>query len=127
MKLHLKYGIPFTEITLGNNNKEVLLKNVLVDTGSASTIISTEIALQLDLEANLTDELQRVRGAGGYEFVYEKVIDIIKIGNSHIEGLRIQVGAMDYGFEINAILGMDFLSQGKLTIDCGKLELHSGE
>lgn len=64
MKFRLKYGIPFTEITFINNDKTVVAKNVVIDTGSASTIISTETALQLDLESQLTDTLQRVRGVG---------------------------------------------------------------
>lgn len=79
MKFQLKYGIPFTEITFINNDKKVVAKNVVIDTGSASTIISTETALQLDLESQLADTLQRVRGVGGYEFVYEKDIHCIEI------------------------------------------------
>ena len=124
MNFQLKYGIPFTEITFINNDKKVVAKNVVIDTGSASTIISTETALQSDLESQLTDTLQRVRGVGGYEFVYEKDIHCIKIGNVTVENLKIQVGAMNYGFEINAILGMDFLKIGKLIVDCDKLEIY---
>lgn len=124
MKFQLKYGIPFTEITFINNDKKVVAKNVVIDTGSASTIISTETALQLDLESQLTDTLQRVRGVGGYEFVYEKDIHCIEIDNIKVENLKIQVGAMNYGFEINAILGMDFLKTGKLIVDCDKLEIY---
>lgn len=124
MKFQLKYGIPFTEITFINNDKKIIAKNVVIDTGSASTIISTETALQLDLESQLTDMLQRVRGVGGYEFVYEKDIHCIEIDNVKVENLKIQVGAMNYGFEINAILGMDFLKIGKLIVDCDKQEIY---
>lgn len=31
------------------------------------------------------------------------------------------VGGMDYGFEINGILGMDFLKRARAIIDLGKL------
>jgi predicted aspartyl protease len=123
MKLQLKYGIPFTEVTFMNNDKEVVSQNVVIDTGSASTIISTETALQLDLESQLTDILQRVRGVGGYEFVYEKTVNCIEINNTKVKNLNIQIGAMNYGFEIDAILGMDFLKAGKLIIDCDRLEI----
>jgi hypothetical protein len=39
MKLQLKYGIPFTEVTFINNDKKIVTQNVVIDTGSASKMI----------------------------------------------------------------------------------------
>ena len=123
MKLELRHGIPFTEVILRNNGKEIASRNVVVDTGSASTIISAEIAVQLDMESGLNDSLNRVRGVGGTEFVYEKVIGCIEIGGITLENFKLQVGAMNYGFEIDALLGMDFLQACQLLVDCYKMEV----
>lgn len=71
----------------------------------------------------MNDTLHRIRGVGGTEFVYEKVIDSIQLGNVEVCNFKIQIGAMNYGFGINAILGMNFLKAGELLIDCGKLEI----
>jgi predicted aspartyl protease len=123
MKFELKYGIPFISAIFKHGNKEIILENVVIDTGSGGTILPTEIAFELGLEAELEDSLQRIRGVGGTEFVYEKVIDSIQLGNVTVSNFKIQIGAMNYGFGINAILGMNFLRDGELIVDCGKLEI----
>lgn len=127
MKLKLKYGIPFAKVTLIHNGKHIELENVVIDTGSASTIISAEVAIEMDLESKLEDTLHRVRGVGGTEFVYEKIIDGIEVDGIAVENFKIQVGAMNYGFDISAILGMNFLKAGKMIVDCDKLEVYSGK
>ena len=123
MKFELKYGIPFVRAVFRNGNKEFVLENVVIDTGSGGTVLPTEIAFELGLEAELEDSLQRIRGVEGTEFVYEKIIDSIKLGDVTVENFKIQIGAMNYGFGIKAILGMNFLKAGELLIDCGKLEI----
>ena len=60
---------------------------------------------------------------GDKEFIYEKIIDSIKFGDVIVENFKIQIGAMNYGFGIKAILGMNFLMVVELFIDCGKLEI----
>ena len=123
MKFELKYGIPFVNAVFKHGDKESVLENVVIDTGSGGTLLPTEIAFELGLEAELEDSLQRIRGVGGTEFVYEKIIDSIQLGNVTVKNFKIQIGAMNYGFGIKAILGMNFLKAGELIIDCGKLEI----
>nr|WP_279233113.1 retropepsin-like aspartic protease [Marinisporobacter balticus] len=108
-----------------HNNKKVTLKNVLIDTGSASTIISSDVAIDLDLGPSPEDELFRIRGVGGSEYVYEKHIDKIQLETVIVSNLKLDVGAMDYGFDIDAILGMDFLKKAKVVIDIDKMMLYS--
>jgi len=47
MKLYFDYGLPFAEIELINDDKKTKLSKVLIDTGSATTIISTETAIEI--------------------------------------------------------------------------------
>ncbi|KNY28184.1 retropepsin-like aspartic protease [Pseudobacteroides cellulosolvens] len=123
MKFELKYGITFISAIFKHGDKEILIDNIVIDTGSGGTILSTEIAFELGLEAEQNGTLHRIRGVGGTEFVYEKAIDSIQLGNVEVCNFQIQIGAMNYGFGINAILGMNFLNAGKLLIDCGNLEI----
>lgn len=124
MNIRLRDGLPFTEIELIHEDRKKTLKNVLVDTGSASTIITTEIAIELGLGPDPEDELIRIRGVGGSEYVYEKNIGEIRLGSTIIANLNIDVGAMNYGFEIDAILGMNFLTSAKLIIDMHKMAIY---
>jgi len=48
------------------------------------------------------------------------------MGTVEVNDFEIEIGAMDYGFGIEGIIGMDFLRQGKIIIDLERLELKEG-
>jgi len=95
------------------------LENVLLDTGSASTIFSADRLLEIDLRCDPTDILNRIRGVGGTEFVFSKTVDRLSLGDLAVSDFEIEVGAMDYGFsfELGGIVGMDFLERVGAVID----------
>lgn len=39
MNLEIKYGLPFTVVVFSHRDKTLTIDNILIDTGSASTII----------------------------------------------------------------------------------------
>lgn len=123
MKLRLAYGLPFISVCLTQNNRTLTLENVLLDTGSAGTIIPADIAINLGLGPDVEDEISRIRGVGGTEFVYSKRIQKIKVGTLVATDFIVEVGAMDYGFNINGILGMDFLLNVKAVLDLRTMEI----
>lgn len=127
MNIKLKDDLPFVEIELIHNGRKITIDNALIDTGSASTIIATDIALELNLGPSPEDELIRVRGVGGSEYVYEKNIDEIKLGSTKVSDLTIDVGAMNYGFAIDAIIGMNFLTSARLTIDMDRMAIYKAK
>ncbi len=75
--------------------------------------------LDIDLRYDRTDILNRIRGVGGTEFVFSKTVDRLSLGDLTIADFEIEVGAMDYGFrfELEGIVGMDFLKQVGAVID----------
>lgn len=123
MNLKLKYGLPFTDIVLTHKGKLLSFDNFLIDTGSASTIIAAEIALDLGLGPEPLDVIKKIRGIGGTEYVYEKHIDRIQLGTKKLTHFKVQIGDMDYGFDIKGIIGMDYLIKSKTIIDLENLIL----
>ena len=117
VKLDLKYGLPFCKITLIYKGKSMKLGNVLIDTGSVGTILKMD-------RVEKDDTIETISGVGGIEFVYKKNIDGIKLGNLVISNFIIEVGAMDYGFEINGIIGMNFLREAGAIINLGKMAIY---
>lgn len=117
MNLKLKYGLPFTDVVLTHRGKSFSFDNFLIDTGSASTIIAAEIAVELGLGPEPLDVIRKIRGVGGSEYVYEKHVDRIQLGTKKLTQFKIQVGDMDYGFHFDGILGMDYLVKSKVVID----------
>lgn len=99
MQLTLKDELPFTTLKIAYQGAEIEVADVLVDTGSASTILSADIMAQIGITPEPTDMLQR------------------------LSQFQIEIGGMDYGFGISGILGMDFLVQAGAIIHLRDLEL----
>ena len=109
MKLELKYNLPFTSAHLLYQGKSVEIKPVLVDTGSASSVLSADIVEAVGIIPRPEDVLNKLRGIGGTEVVYSRVVDRLSVGEASVSEFEVEIGGMDYGFEIQGILGMDFL------------------
>lgn len=117
MELVINYDLPFVtiQVKLGVNHLEI--SNVLIDTGSAKSILSADILEPIGVAPEPNDRLKKVKGIGGTEIVYEKKMDLIIVNQCEIAEFVLQIGAMNYGFHINGILGMDFLKRSKAIID----------
>lgn len=116
-------GLIYATVTLSHKSRTVIIKNALVDTGSSSSVISSEIANKLGLKPEPTDIINSVQGVGGSETVIEKVIDSIDLDASTVNNFHIQVGAMDYGISLEAIIGLDLLTAFRSVLDLEKFTL----
>ena len=124
MKLRIQHQLLFVTATIQHQGQSLQLEHVLIDTGSAATVFRVDRLLEVGIEYALTDELWRVRGVGGSEFVFTKKIDQLLAGDLFATDLVIEVGAMDYGFELDGILGLDFLMANQAVIDLETMTLH---
>ncbi len=123
MQLRLKHNLPFVMATISHNGAIVEIPDILIDTGSASTIFSSDRLLALGITPSPEDVLHTIRGVGGTEVVYLRQVDSLKIGGRAIHNFEMEVGGMDYGFDINGILGMDFLTQSGAIINLQKMRV----
>lgn len=117
VNLEMKCGLPFASIELVHNKKSIIIDNVLVDTGSGGTVLKMDIVEEVDITIEATDTIETIQGVGGCEFVYKKSIEKIRLDDIEIENFEVEIGVMDYGFEINGIIGIDFLTKIKAIID----------
>jgi len=104
-------------------DRQITLENVLLDTGSAGSIFPTDQLLTIGLQYEAEDYVYRVRGVGGTEFVFAKLVDQLALGELQVEGFEIEVGLMDYGFEIDGIIGMDFLTKVGAIVDLERMQV----
>lgn len=126
VKLVLKYGLPFCEVNLCYNGKFISINNVLLDTGSGGSVFKMDIVEEIGVTIEDNDIIEAVSGIGGTEFVYKKDIDSIELGMLKLNNFKIEVGVMDYGFEINGILGMDFMKAVGAVINLDEMEVDRG-
>ena len=71
------------------------------------------------------DLVYRIRGVGGSEFVFTKRVDEVNVGDMKATGFEIEIGAMNYGFDMDGIIGVDFLTKVGALIDLKRRELRS--
>jgi len=123
MKIRLQGRMPYVTVLLSYRGRQRLLEDVVLDTGSASSVFSADEVFQIGIEPGLEDQLYRILGVGGSEFVFSKRVDSVSLGEMALSEFEVQVGAMDYGFPIQGILGMDFLLRVGAVIDLDSLEI----
>ncbi|MEC0204847.1 retropepsin-like aspartic protease [Paenibacillus lautus] len=115
--------LPFIEIMVYYNNQRIKLPRVLIDTGSSSTILKLDLVEEIGLTVELEDVLGTISGVGGSEFVFFKTVDAIEVNGFKIENFQVDIGTMNYGINIDGIIGMDFLLKAKGIIDLNELIL----
>lgn len=123
MQLSLKYNLPFITIDIAYQGATINIQNVLVDTGSGSTILSADIVASIQIVPSPEDALCTIHGVGGSEVVFTRRVDYLKVGEHSIADFEIEVGGMDYGFEINGILGMDFFTRSGAIINLQEMRI----
>ncbi|MFT4925090.1 MAG: hypothetical protein ACI8WB_001180 [Phenylobacterium sp.] len=82
-------------------------------------MFSIDELLDNGLGAKQTDIIVEMVGIGGTEHVFQREINAVQIAASHIANPVVQFGEMDYGFEIDGIIGSDLLSTISAVIDFG--------
>lgn len=123
MRLTLRSDLAFVTAALTYRGATVEVPDVLVDTGAASTVINADIAADVGIYLGRGDRLRMLRGVGGREFVFVRRVDRFAIGGHGVDDFELEVGEMDYGFEIGGILGMDYLRTAGAVIDLGRLTI----
>jgi hypothetical protein len=113
--------------TLTNEGRQLTLDNVVLDSGSVTTIFATERLALIGISPQPEDVPHEVRGIGGSEYVLDKTIQRLTVGDFSRDNFGIEIGAVDYGFDIDGILGLDFLMQVKAIIDLDRLELRAAD
>lgn len=120
------YGLPFVSMTVVFRGRELKLEKVLLDTGSASTLLNADIVQEIGMVPEGNDIVDIIRGVGGVEYVYTKYLDSIIVDEAILKDFQVEIGNMDYGMEIDGILGFNFLKQAGAVIDSKAMELKTG-
>jgi len=123
MLLTLRDDLILVSVTVVYQGREVEVPDMVLDTGSASTMLSTDVVAQMGIVPELHDVLHVVRGLGGTEVVFSRRVDRLQVGPRAVEQFEIEVGGIDDAFDINGILGLDFLLCTGAIINLGTLQL----
>ncbi|WP_339284802.1 retropepsin-like aspartic protease [Paenibacillus sp. FSL R5-0486] len=123
MKISEVYGLPFISLKLEFRGEVLQLEKVLLDTGSASTLLNADVVREVGMVPEENDLVEIIRGVGGIEYVYTKSLDSITVDGTTINDFQVEIGNMDYGLEIDGILGFNFMKQTGVVINANLMEL----
>lgn len=101
--------------------------DALVDTGSAGTMLKTEIAENLGMHYMQAENVMAVYGIGGRETVYTHRLNRLIIHDHAAVDFYVEVGEMNYGLQIEAIIGVDVLSSVGAVLRMGPLVIEFEE
>ena len=120
----IDHHLPFVEVRLYDKGKSLVLPQVLLDSGSAGTVFDIDALMSIGIEAHPNDTIREMVGVGGgIEYVIEKTIERIEVGNLVVSPFKIQVGALDYRIQMRGILGFDFLQQSGALVNFNTLQI----
>jgi hypothetical protein len=123
VKITIIQGLPFISVEINANKQSLVLERVLLDSGASDSVFKTDDLEKIGVFQEPNDLVQKMTGIGGDEYVIEKTISSLGIGELRASPFTIQLGAMDYGMKIDGIIGMDFLLKTGAKIDFGSMEI----
>lgn len=104
IKLRYQDRLLFCSICIKIDGQVLNLDNVLIDTGSATTLINADY-----ITLDGTEQIRNAQGVGGYERILKKNISTIEINDVTINNIALSIGDMDYGIDIDLLIGLDVL------------------
>ncbi|KAB3530932.1 aspartyl protease [Alkaliphilus pronyensis] len=124
MKLEFRDGLIFTSIQVVYKGRTMVIKNVVIDTGAAETIISPDVVEELGVIAEPTDKINSFYGVGGslHNF-FTKMVDEIILDKKKLSNIKVDFGIIDPRGCINGLLGLDLLMKIGVVIDLKELSI----
>lgn len=127
-QLQYKKGLLYTTIELKYKEKSIIIKDVIIDTGSSHTIIATEYLKEMGIPMLYDDELIKATGYGGMVcYSVRKRFDEIRCGSIVLKDIKLDFGIIDPYDKINGFIGLDFLIGSKSIIDLKDLIIYKKE
>ena len=123
MRFTLRDNLPIVSVTLAYRGVSLTVPHVLIDTGSARTVFAFDIVSGIQITPVPEDILYAIRGVGGMETVFSRTVDYVQVGERQLPQFEVEISGMDYGFDIQGILGMDFLLQARAVLNMADLSM----
>jgi hypothetical protein len=119
MKVKIENGLPIATIAMTHDEKTIVLENVLLDTGCATTIFDTDLLVEIGVELDIINgKSKRMYGVGGYsELCYEQCVKNVEIDGQKSDSFLLQLGMTKELYGFDGILGIDFMLKTGIVID----------
>jgi predicted aspartyl protease len=124
MKIEFMHDLIQTSMTIDYKGSSLRIDNLVIDTGAAHSLLSSDIVSELGIRFENGDKLVRSFGIGGDEYTFQKTVDQIQIGELIMKDIPIDFGVFHEGINyINGLIGLDILKSGNMVIDLHRMEM----
>lgn len=114
-----------TSMTIRFKGRSLTINHLVIDTGAAHSLLSSDIVAQIGIHFENGDKLVRSFGIGGDEYSFRKQIDQVQLGNFVIDNFYMDFGVFHEDIDqINGLIGLDILKGGNMVIDLYRMEMH---
>ncbi|MDP4179956.1 MAG: retropepsin-like aspartic protease [Bacillota bacterium] len=117
MQVYIYDMLICTDLTVRFKGKSKVLKNVVIDTGAAQSIMNSAFVEDLGIMPSASDKVLKAKGIGGEMKFFYRIVDEIKIGDKVLENVEMDFGNIDPKGEIMGLIGLDLLNRLRVVID----------
>lgn len=125
MQIEFMFGLLQTSMTINYRGRSLIVNDLVIDTGAAHSLLSSDIVSELGIKFENGDRLVRSFGIGGDEYTFQKTVDEVKIGELIMKDVPIDFGVFHEGINyINGLIGLDVLKRGNMIIDLHRMQMY---
>jgi predicted aspartyl protease len=112
-------------MTILYRGHSLTINNLVVDTGAAHSLLSSDIVSELGIKFENGDKLVRSFGIGGDEYSFRKRVDQIELGDLVMKDINLDFGVFHEDINyINGLIGLDILKNGNMIINLDRMEMY---
>ena len=127
MNLKLIDGLLFSSIVITHYGKLMTIRNVVIDTGAAESIISIDAVDDLFHSYEPGDQIRFMTGIGGREAAIRRRVDQVQVDTFVIKDFQLDFGRIGEYNGINGLIGLDLLIPGKFIVDLSRMQLYPAD
>ena len=122
-----KYGRLFCTTGAIKGPTGIFISKFLIDTGASYTLIPYEALEKIEKDYKIPRERVKLATANGYIFAPIKKVEWFHSLGKSFENFPVAIYNLPAGMFVKGILGMDFLTNAKVTIDIAKEQIYFSE
>lgn len=125
MLIELVDNLLQASITICYKDRSLTIDNLVIDTGAAHSLLSSDVVSEIGIKFENGDRLVRSIGIGGDEYSFRKQVNQIQLGDLILHHISLDFGVFhDDISSINGLIGLDILKTGNMIIDLHRMQMY---
>jgi hypothetical protein len=125
MQIHFVDNLLQASMTICYKDRILTIDNLVIDTGAAHSILSSDVVSEIGIKFENGDRLVRSFGIGGDEYSFCKQVHQIQLGDLILRDISLDFGVFHEDISsINGLIGLDILKSGNMIVDLHRMQMY---